>query len=53
MTLFILYENSTGYSIFEKMALDEVNAQLEQVQESIEDFATFKKICKFKVNLSL
>lgn len=50
MTLYLLYENSTGYSLFEKIGLDEVNSELAQVQEAIQDFSTFKKICKLKVN---
>mmetsp|Transcript_22941 Transcript_22941/g.26629 ORF Transcript_22941/g.26629 Transcript_22941/m.26629 type:complete len:499 (+) Transcript_22941:30-1526(+) len=48
MTLYLLYENSTGYSLFERIGLDEVGAQLAQVQEAVQDYSTFKKICKLK-----
>lgn len=49
MTLYLLYENAAGYALFESSGLDEINTQLEQVQDSIQDYALFRKVCKLKV----
>jgi len=48
MTLYLLYENSAGYALFEGGDYDEVNSQLEQIQQSIQDYALFRKICKLR-----
>lgn len=46
MALFLLYENASGYALFERVASEEVGITLEEVQKSIKDLKRFSAIVK-------
>lgn len=52
MSLYILYESSIGYGLFELKEFDEVNSSVAKVQKEIKTFETYSKIAHLKVNLS-
>lgn len=49
MVLFILFESSIGYGLFELKEFDEVNSSVDKVQKEIKTFETFSKIAQLKV----
>lgn len=52
MVLFILFESSIGYGLFELKEFDEVNSSVDKVQKEIKTFETFSKIAQLKVHPS-
>lgn len=48
MVLFILFESSIGYGLFELKEFDEVNSSVDKVQKEIKTFETFSKIAQLK-----
>lgn len=48
MSTYILVEMATGYTLWERVASDEIGGELEAVQKSITDFAKFQKMIKLK-----
>eukprot|EP01101_Sappina_pedata_P006317 TRINITY_DN309_c2_g2_i1.p1 TRINITY_DN309_c2_g2~~TRINITY_DN309_c2_g2_i1.p1 ORF type:complete len:530 (+),score=348.42 TRINITY_DN309_c2_g2_i1:88-1677(+) len=44
--LFILFESALGFGLFERLEVDEIGDQHEQVQNSINDFGKFSKMVK-------
>lgn len=51
MSLYILYESSIGYGLFELKEFDEVNSSVAKVQKEIKTFETYSKIAHLKVTL--
>jgi len=51
MSLLVLFENASGYALFEQVKGDEVNINLEEVQQSIQDLAKFSTFVKLKAFL--
>ena len=49
MTLYLLYESSAGYSLFEKLEFDEMNTKITQIQKSISSMEKFSSILRIKV----
>ncbi|KAJ1557944.1 snoRNP complex protein nop56, partial [Nowakowskiella sp. JEL0078] len=47
-TLYVLFEASSGYALFERLEAEEIGQQLEEVQKSMTDFSKFGKIVKLK-----
>lgn len=39
--LFLLFETSSGYSLFERLEIEEITEQNEQLQQSIQDSSKF------------
>lgn len=52
MVLFILFESSIGYGLFELKEFDDVNSSVDKVQKEIKSFDTFSKIAQLKVTHS-
>lgn len=46
--LFLLFESASGYALFDRVESEEIGDQLEQVQQSTQDFSRFGKIVKLK-----
>ncbi|KAI8894949.1 hypothetical protein BC833DRAFT_555386 [Globomyces pollinis-pini] len=46
MSLFILVELATGYTLFERIQSDEISQELEQLQKSVTDISKFSKMVK-------
>jgi hypothetical protein len=49
MVLYILFESSIGYGLFELKEFDEVNTSVAKVQNEIKTFETFSAIAQLKV----
>lgn len=49
MVLYLLFESSIGYGLFELKEFDDVNATVPKIQKQISDFTTFSQICHLKV----
>jgi len=47
-TVYLLFENSTGYALFEQVEVDEIAMQLEAVQDSVLELGKFGKLVKLK-----
>jgi nucleolar protein 56 len=47
-TLYVLYESSLGYGIFEVEEFEEIGSEESTVQAAVNDLAKFGKICKLK-----
>lgn len=46
--MFILFELASGYALFERVATEEIGREVDQVQASMLDLATFGKAIKLK-----
>lgn len=46
--LFVLFENASGYGLFEVVEFDDMSSLSTQVAESVADMSTFGKIIKLK-----
>jgi len=46
--LFVLYESASGYALFERTQGDDIGEQLEQFQQSVQEFSRFSKVVKLK-----
>lgn len=49
MTLYLLYESSVGYALFEKLEFDQMNAKSTQLQKAISKMDSFSKMVRMKV----
>ena len=46
MQLYILFEQASGYALFEKEEFDETGGQLKQIQKAITSLERFSKMIK-------
>ncbi|KAG2301436.1 hypothetical protein Bca52824_030087 [Brassica carinata] len=46
MTMYVLYESSSGYALFNVHGIDEIGQNVEAVQSSVSDFTRFGQIVK-------
>jgi len=47
-SLYLLFESSLGFGLFERVKIDEIGIGLNDVQKSINDLERFSKIIKLK-----
>lgn len=43
-----MYELASGYALFERVEMEEIGQQLDQVQQNIQDIAKFGRMIKLK-----
>jgi len=49
--LYLLFESSSGYGLFERVESEEIGAELDEVQKSIVEYSKFTQIMKLKAFL--
>jgi nucleolar protein 56 len=48
MSLFVLFENASGYALFEQTESDDIAQLLEEMQDAMTDLSRFSKVIKLK-----
>ncbi|XP_065827841.1 nucleolar protein 56-like [Oscarella lobularis] len=48
MVLFVLFEHASGYALFKSIAAEEIGAELDEVQDAVQDLAKFGKVLKLQ-----
>ena len=51
MSLYVLFESSIGYGLFQLKEFDELNTTVAKVQKEIKNFETFSKTVHLKVSI--
>jgi len=51
MVHYLLFENATGYALFERRDVEEIGQNLSKVQDSMQDFSRFAKLVSLKAFL--
>ena len=46
--LFVLFEHASGYALFKSIAAEEIGAELDEVQDAVQDLAKFGKVLKLQ-----
>ena len=46
MAMYVLYESSSGYALFDVHGLNEIGQNVEAVQSSVSDLAQFRQVVK-------
>ena len=46
--MYLLHETSSGYALFEKLAMEEIGQELDVIQQALGDSSKFKKMVALK-----